>query len=115
MKQLYLHHLSTSSQSYTGVNEINCRLLLRLVAPGVYKNLTSLFSYSLSCGNLPSEWNTEVTPVWKGKHRDKVENYRPVSVLPAVVKVMERLVHVQQLYNYLKHNSILKSNQCIWI
>ena len=71
-----------------------------MVAPGVYESLTSLYSiivYHVETCHPNGIKSAEVTPVPKGKHRDKVDNYRPVSVLPAVVKVMEssRLVHGQ--------------------
>ena len=41
---------------------------------------------------------------------DLVENFRPISVLPVVVKVLERLVH-RQLYAYLQGNNLLRSTQ----
>ena len=41
---------------------------------------------------------------------DLVGNYRPITVLPVVVKVLERLVH-RQLYAYLQENNLLHSTQ----
>ena len=41
---------------------------------------------------------------------EKVDNYRPVSILPIVVEVFELLVH-RQLYEYLQANSLLHPAQ----
>ena len=39
-----------------------------------------------------------------------VDSFRPVSVLPVLVKVFERLLH-QQMYSYLQEHSILHAAQ----
>ena len=40
-----------------------------------------------------------------------MSNYRPITVLPALIsKILERFVHTQ-IYNYLTENKILTSNQ----
>ena len=81
--------------------------LLRMVAPGICRSLTSLYNSSLKSGQVPRECKVaNVTPVPKGGDKEDVVNYRPVSVLPVVVKVFEALVH-EQLYNYLQQQSLL--------
>ena len=60
---------------------------------------------------MPREWKSaHVTPVYKGGDGQLVGNYRPVSVLPVVVKVFEKIVH-RQLYNYLQENNVLSPLQ----
>ena len=46
------------------------------------------------------------------KEGDKydVNNYRPISVLPVLYKIIERAVH-KQLYSFLTDNNILNSCQ----
>ena len=46
----------------------------------------------------------------KGGNDDVTLNYRPVSMLPVVVKVLERRIH-QHLYDYLQENKILDPAQ----
>ena len=46
----------------------------------------------------------------KKVHSVDISDYRPVSVLPVVSKVLERLIH-QQLYDYLQQHSILHPAQ----
>ena len=68
-----------------------------------------LTSVSGVVGFLGSGRLQRVTPILKGGDVELV-NYRPVSVLPIVVKIMEKIVH-QQLYAYLQDHSILSSAQ----
>ena len=85
--------------------------LLKLTAPGVARSLTQLFNYSLKTGEIPSEWKSaNITPVLKKGRKEDVNNYRPISVLPIVAKVFERIVH-KQLYEYLERNQILHPDQ----
>ena len=39
-----------------------------------------------------------------------IENYRPISIIPAISKVIEKLVH-HQLSTYLEDNDLLNENQ----
>ena len=41
----------------------------------------------------------KITPIYKSGERSSMENYRPVSVLTVLSKVIERIVH-RQLYDY---------------
>ena len=67
-----------------------------MVAPGICQSLASLFNSSLRSGQVPEEWKAaNITPVPKKGNNDDVSNFRPVSVLPVVGKIFERLVHNQ--------------------
>ena len=94
----------------TGLDGISCRML-KTFAPAICRSLTSLFNYSLEMGQVASEWKlARVTPVPKGGCSEKVEDFRPVSVLSVVTKLLERVVH-RQLYAYLHNHSILNVAQ----
>ena len=49
----------------------------------------------------------KVFPLYKKNDRTEAQNYRPISVLPAISKIC---VH-DQLYHYLNSNSLLSKNQ----
>jgi hypothetical protein len=52
-----------------------------------------LFNKSLDEGVLPEEWKlANIVPVHKKGERESTENYRPISLLPIVSKVLERCV-----------------------
>ncbi len=59
----------------------------------------------------PSSWKcSKVFPLYKSGDRANASNYRPISVLPALSKLMEKAVYTQ-LYDYLSENNILNDNQ----
>ena len=85
--------------------------LLKLTAPAVSGSLAKLFNICLQTGEIPWEWKAaRVTLIHKRRDAEITENYRPVSVLPVLEKVLEKLVH-QQLYSYLQEHTILSSAQ----
>lgn len=52
----------------------------------------------------------KVTPIYKGGDRTDVGNYRPISVLPAVSKVYEKIIRAR-LEQYLLDNHLINENQ----
>ncbi|KAI8508004.1 hypothetical protein Bbelb_142440 [Branchiostoma belcheri] len=68
--------------------------LLRRVADSISRPLTHLFNMSLSLGQVPSRWKeANVTPIHKGGSRHALNNYRPISLLNSIPKVLENLVN----------------------
>lgn len=51
-----------------------------------------------------------VTPVYKGGESDDVNNYRPISVLASISKIIEKLLNTR-IVNYLTKYNILSSSQ----
>jgi len=90
--------------------------LLRLVAEQIAPGLTHIFSRSLKLGTVLPEWKqSRITPVYKGKGDiNEFSSYRPISVLPHIVKIIEKLVH-DQLLEYLLDNKILSSDQSAYL
>ena len=52
----------------------------------------------------------KVIPVHKKGSINDFDNYRPISTLPALTKVMGRIVH-DQLINYLESNYLISDSQ----
>lgn len=85
--------------------------LLKLAAPIICKPLAYICNLSLATSTFPHEWKqAKVTPIFKDGDRSDVSNYRPISVLSTVSKIIERAVH-DQLYSYLTENNILHPSQ----
>ena len=64
------------------------------LAPTIASPLTRIINISLSEGVVPQEWKrARVTPLFKKGVATDMDNYRPISVLPAASKVLERVVH----------------------
>ena len=51
-----------------------------------------------------------ITPVHKKNDKQIISNYRPISLLPILAKVFERIIF-KNLYNYLTDNKLLTKNQ----
>ena len=80
------------STKATGPDNIPARLL-KETAPIISPSLCMLFNKSLDEGVLPEEWKlANIVPVHKKGERECTENYRPISLLPIVSKVLERCV-----------------------
>jgi hypothetical protein len=88
------------------------KLSPRLLQEGrhiIVKPLTMLINKSLSTGKFPQAWKiASLTPIHKKSRKDLVSNYRPISLLSVMSKVMERLV-CQKLHSYL--STLLVPNQ----
>ncbi len=94
---------NNKSSGLDGINVINVRLL-KLAAPIICKSLAYICNLSLCTSVFPSDWKqAKVTPIFKDGDRSDVSNYRPISVLSIVSKILERAVH-NQLYTYLTNN-----------
>ena len=64
---------------------------------------------SQTSGKIPFR-KEELKTIVNGLHMSCVENYRAISVLPALSKVFERIVY-DQLSNYLEHNNLITTSQ----
>ena len=75
---------------------------LKEVSDEIVDPLTKLYNKSLQTGVFPNEWkHCNVTPVHKGGASDIPGNYRPISVVPVVAKVLEKIV-AHQLHSYFE-------------
>ena len=52
----------------------------------------------------------EVIPLYKNKEIDAIINYRPISYLITMSKVLEKIVY-KRTYSYLEKNNILYNSQ----
>ncbi|MCG8092513.1 MAG: hypothetical protein JAZ17_02615 [Candidatus Thiodiazotropha endolucinida] len=81
--------------------------LLKEGATVLSKPLSVVFNRSLRQGYFPSCWKDGyLTPIHKKDDKSSPTNYRPISLLDPVGKVMERCVH-KHLFNYIQENQIL--------
>ena len=65
----------------------------------------------MSRGIFPDSWKiARVAPVHKKGPADDQSNYRPISVLPVVARLFEKLVY-DQMYTFLNDNNLLYSKQ----
>ena len=73
--------------------------------------LSFLYNKSLDVGLVPIAWKrSNVTPIHKGGPTDDPGNYRPISVVPVVAKVFEKMI-ATQLNAFLEHHGLLHDLQ----
>ena len=52
----------------------------------------------------------KVIPIFNNKSPEQYTNYRPISLLPSMSKILEKIVH-KRLYNFLDMPNLLYNNQ----
>ena len=73
--------------------------------------ITLLFNMSISQGKFPDALkNAKVVPIHKDDSRLEMSNYRPISLLPTLSKIFEKLMYARLINFFSKHN-ILYENQ----
>ena len=93
-----------------GPDAINNRLLIELAQP-LASPLCDLFNFSLLSGKVPDIWKqANVTPIHKKNDPTDVSNYRPISLLSTIGKVIEKLVH-KHVFNFFRDHEILTALQ----
>ena len=81
--------------------------LIKHCALALYEPLHHLYSVSLSKHCIPNEWKCHsITPIHKSGDKSNVINYRPISLLCIVSKVLEHLVY-NKVSTFIVNNNIL--------
>ena len=90
-----------------GPDGIPARLLIE-TASQISPFLCELFNKSLRTGTVSFDWKlANVVPVYKKGDQEFVENYRPISLLSLISKVLERCV-----FNNIKDHIFSQTNPC---
>ena len=77
----------------------------------IAESLCTLFNMSLRLSKFPKQWKkANIVPIHKKDEKNELKNYRPVSLLSVVGKIMERIVF-KYVYNFYKDNFVISVNQ----
>ena len=76
--------------------------VLKALSPSIAHPLCLLFNLSFATGTFPAAWKSAiVTPIYKGKgSQTNPSNYRPISLLPSISKLCERVFY-DKLYQHV--------------
>ena len=100
-KTLGLCNLDTSKAA--GIDDLN---------PKLFKNCTTylllpifhLFTTCMKFAKVPAQWKDHcIIPVFKSRDKTLVNNYRPISLLCILSKVLERIVYDQVMNHIIYH------------
>ena len=95
-----------SSNKASGYDGLRVRVLKKIV-PVFANPLCKLLNLSISTNSFPSHWKiAKVTPLHKWGARNDINNYRPISVLPILSKILEKHV-ASSLSVFLRDNNLL--------
>ena len=77
----------------TGIDNIS-PMVLKNCARSLSTPVHSLFLLSITSGTLPKEWKIHlITPIFKSGDKADIKNYRPVSLLCILSRVLEKLIY----------------------
>lgn len=94
----------------TGLDGLPARLLKDSVV-GIADCVTHLVNLSIKSGTVLSEWKqAKVVPLFKSGNKDDLDNYRPISILQILSKILEKAVFHQR-HSYLSENYLLSPYQ----
>ena len=86
-------------------------LLIKDASNFISAPLCHIFNKSLQEGEFPNALKiAKVTPIYKKGSKDVPGNYRPISVLPVLGKIFEKIVN-KRLMEFLEVNNVLQQHQ----
>ena len=69
-------------------------VMLKQLSASISFPLMIIFNQSIIQGKFPSSMKkAEIIPLFKGKESDQVINYRPISLLVTILKVLEKIMY----------------------
>src|SRR5436190_5492449 len=85
--------------------------MIKAISPYAITAITHLMNKSLQTGVFPQSWKTSVVhPVPKKQSPSTVQQLRPISILPAMSKILEKLV-MYQMNIYIQKECLLPKLQ----
>jgi hypothetical protein len=94
----------------SGIDKLPTKIL-KMAAPIISESLASILNVSLKNSIFPNDLKVgKMSPVFKSGDRKDRSNYRPISVLPVVLKIFEMLVF-SQIYGYFMKENMFSDHQ----
>ena len=93
-----------------GVDKINARIF-KLTYMGIMKQLVHFINICLTQGKFPRRLKIAIIkPIYKSGDKSNLSNYRPISILPYISKILEKVIQ-NRIMEHIDHNDILDPNQ----
>ena len=105
--------LDKLSATATGLDQLPA-WFLRTGAPAFYKPITRLFNIPIESSIIPHQWkHAVICPVLKIASPHEESDYRPISIIPVLSRLLERIVVRQFLYlSHLLLHALSFTDQC---
>ena len=106
-----LHYINKLKPSHSCGHDNISSNVLKIIAMEVSPCLTLIINQVLSTGQFLKNLKTaKVIPIHKTGEKLLMKNYRPISILPVVSKIIENVMHTQ-LTDYFTLNKLFTSQQ----
>ena len=110
VNEVILTALHIKSKSSTGHDNFS-NVLIKKIIYHIAIPLTHIFNSSFVTGIFPDIYKiAKIIPVYKSGDKTSASNYRPISLLPAFSKILEKLIS-KRLFNFISNNNIIFSGQ----
>ena len=101
---------SLNCNKATGLDQL-AACLLKDSAFYISKPICYILNMLITTGTVPKLWKSaKFMPILKSRSAELPQNYRPISVLPVLSKILEKSIH-SQLLSYLERNKLLSEYQ----
>ena len=98
------------SSNSSGIDNISTKLL-KMIIHEIAPVLSHIFNRSLLSGIVPSQLKiAKVNPIFKSGDNQVFSNYRPISILPSISKILEKIMYTR-LFDFVTKNDILSPHQ----
>ena len=102
--------MEMKSKSSSGHDRLSNKLL-KVIGNDISKPLTLMINQAFNTGIFPEKLKyAKVLPIYKKGDIKLLENYRPVSLLPSISKIFEKIMH-SRIYNYFANNKLFYNSQ----
>ena len=102
--------IQLNSNKATGLDKISARMI-KDAATVITPSITKLFNLSIQETIFPTIWKTaRIIPIYKSGDKQDPTNYRPISILPTISKILEKAIYMQ-LSTYPEGNKLLSTSQ----
>lgn len=94
----------------SNINQLSTKLF-KECALSTLPQLNYLINLILLTSQIPIFWKTAtVIPIFKSGDKNLISNYRPISLLPVIAKVIEKVIF-RRIYRHVNDNHLLSENQ----
>jgi potassium voltage-gated channel Eag-related subfamily H protein 8 len=103
---------SLKAKGSHGYDEISTKIL-KIIASFVCTPLSYIFNKSMISGIFPTRLKyATIKPIFKNRDKKNAANYRPISVLPSVSKILEKIMYIRLMNHLETNNTFLTKYPC---
>ena len=107
IKQILSSLKPKTSCGHDGINTT----FLKIMSTSLCNPITLLINKSIENGHVPNTLKiAKVVPIYKSKDQKQLSNYRPISLLSSISKILEKVIH-KRVYNFLNHQNMFYQSQ----